>query len=391
MALRVQGSSSFVDRQSQLRAIGKKELKLWEAALEKFSRSKTAHALREPRANYSDYRHFRMETISEWDTAVEERVQVQAASMKLVHALCARYFSRTSQILEIGSNLLDENGLSYLAFLLPQQLQQNLSYSDYIPSVVEEEAPKTRRPFHCVDLRSPDPSLFESQDGLIAINVADVISRHELGQFASGAHQLLRSGGHCLILADRPIDLIPLLAKFSQAESCVFPYIEESPFDQKFRVIQGVKVTPVEKVEQELSSLGVKYTNFFNKLAALTAAQRQCFLRKSFFKGLSLCNFLDLLTANSATTLQSIESYRQDVTAAFETHHFETLFANLIEVSVTIPHPDLGFQHNEGKSYNRLIYHQRHGGLLHREFSFDLPSNQLEVRTAFHVMIFKKN
>ena len=81
-------------------------------------------------------------------------------------------------ILELGSNILNKNGNSYLASLLEEKYLKKLTYSDYSPEIVQPECIKTIRKYIQVDARNLSNDLPEcSYSNIVGINVIDTISR----------------------------------------------------------------------------------------------------------------------------------------------------------------------------------------------------------------------
>ncbi len=375
----------YLKRQRTLIGFGKNELLDWESSYQSFIRLKRAKNLGKPNVNYSDFTNLEREQGAQWDTGEEFRAPLEKGAANLIKQIVLG-----SNILEIGSNVLDNKGLSYLARLLPKDLLKNLTYSDYIPSGVKRERCKTQRTYKCIDIRNPAKNLFYSHDCLVAINVADVLSRHDLPAMANGAHQLLKNGGLAIILADRPIMTIPLFSKFSHADDFVFPWIDEASFYAKSKILKGVKVIPTAKVRKIFASRGKEYASFFDRLMQLTPAQRQFFLHTSFFVSNSLCQFLQLTTENQVESYETTASYQKDVTSAFKSHRFIKLFAGYREGTTVIDHPDPSYTRTNGMPYNTLDYDPRTGGPLLYHTIQGIALQKLQLTATFHVMIFKK-
>lgn len=382
-----------LQRQAEITAIGTQELKKWEAFLAIFKKSNVEKELGKPNVNYSDFSNKVHEDGKQWNTAEEYRSSIQEGSKQVLKNIVEKHIPQNSKILEIGSNALDKNGNSYLARLLPQERLKNSTYSDYISSVVSQEAPKTKRTYKWIDIRNPEQTLSNSQDCLIAINVADVISRHDFPRFAMGAYQLLKDEGHMVILADRPIEPTPLFAKFSKEAEFAFPWIEKfNALNTNASLLKGVKVIPIDAIRQIFDSLGEEYKPFFDELMSLKPPQRHHFLKQSFFAGLDICQFLQLLTENhpQCQSYDRTESYQNDVTATFKSHKFEVLFSGYMEGSKIVNHTDLSYKNTGGNRYNKLNYDPRHGGPLTCENIEGIKPRELQVTANFHVMIFKK-
>ena len=93
-------------------------------------------------------------------------------------------------------------------------------------------------------------------------------------------------------------------------------------------------------IRKILDSWGEEYKSFFDPLLSLTPAQRQYFLRRSFFEHLHLCQFLQLVTENHCESQAAAESYQEDVKSAFESENFETLSAGYMAGSEVVHHSD---------------------------------------------------
>ena len=217
----------YLRRQLELMAIGGRELQHWKQSYASFMNLKIANQLGQPNVNYSDYLNKQYENGKKWDTAENYRLSVRPGAIKLIHEIVAKHIIEGSQILEIGSNKLDDQGFSVLGRLLPEKHLENLTYSDYIHSTVQEEAKKvkkTKSAYKLLDLRNPDEASHNSQDCLMALNVVDVISRKHLRKITAGASKLLKNQGRVILLADRPLEMAPQFAELSRSEDFVFPW-----------------------------------------------------------------------------------------------------------------------------------------------------------------------
>lgn len=369
-------------RQSELNTLGK-ELYQWEALYQSFPFSK------EPEL-YSDVSNKKYERGEDrWNTAKEQRQPVQEAAKNVIQELGFRYIKSGSKILEIGSNVLDNKGLSVLGRLLPITHLNYLTYSDYIPLVVKSEFKKSHK-YKLLDIRNPSPSFLNSQDVLMAMNVLDVLAHHDLAKTAAGTHQILKKEGLAIILADRPIAITALNDKFSDASDFAFPWTEDVSLDQNATLLKGLNVISVDALRKIIHELGDEYKAFIEKIITLTPTQRHCFLENAFFKGFKLCEFLQLATENHCQQHERTLSYQNDVTAAFESHHFETLFSGYLKGQEVVNHNDPTYRKSHGQCYNTLSYDLRNGGPLVATRTRRLPEGEMLVTATFHVMVFKK-
>ena len=382
----------YLKRKVDVNLIGKRELQAWKESFDSFKNSKVAKDLGKINLNYSDWSNKQHEDGQRWDTAEEFRAPVRSAAAKVINDIFSKHIALPSKILEIGSNELDSRGCSCIARLLPKDYLDDLTYSDYIPAVVKREiskASKIKRNYIHLDLRQPNPEFFDSQNCLVAINVADVISRHDLSKIAKGAYQLLKKEGKFVILADRPIESTPLFGKFGGTDF-VFPWTEDVSGNAAATLIKGAKVTSKDTIRQILNAWGEEYKLFFDQLFSLTHSQRQEFLKQSFFQGLQLCQFLQMLTENHCQSYETCKSYQNDVTLAFESNQFETVFSGYMEGSDLIDHPDPTYSKTEGLPYNKMSYDLRNGGPVKGKMIRGIERGKVQTEAIFHVMIFKK-
>ncbi len=370
----------------------KNELEKWEDLFQTFTSSDQFSELGQSGLDYTDFWNRSFESGERsWDTGDAQRKPLHAASVKVIKFIASSYIPKGSKILELGSNILDHQGLSYLARLLPSDHLPNLSYSDYLRPVVDRESLKTTRSYRHLDIRNPAQDLFESQNCIVAINVADVLSRRDLVQMARGCNQLLKSGGCALIMADRLIDPIPLFAKFSQSEDFIFPWVEATTNGSgQVRHLKGAKKATVAKLRGLIQSLDNEYRTFFEKLFKLTPPQRHYYLWKSFFAGHFLSTFLNMILLNErCDCYPTFESYENDVITAFQSQKFTVQLRGISKASHTVVHPDPDYQNSSGIPYNSLTLELKEGKFQTSKVS-GIPTGKLKTTASFHTLIFKK-
>ncbi|QLH37134.1 MAG: hypothetical protein HWD61_14150 [Parachlamydiaceae bacterium] len=114
-----------------LRSKVKSELKTWEALLLKFI-NKTPETNDARARSYNCLRN-------------DLFLLTRPAENQLVTNLFNQYIPK-GPLLELGSNLLNEKGESYLASLLPEEYRSDLIYSDCFKEIVEAEKEKPKIP-----------------------------------------------------------------------------------------------------------------------------------------------------------------------------------------------------------------------------------------------------
>lgn len=364
-------------------------LERWKTHLSTFTNDKKVKDLAFVDKKYSDFENDRFETGKhKWGTAEEHRGLVVSSAANLVTDIFSKHVIKRSKILEIGSNELNSQGLSHLARLLPNDYRINLAYSDYVQKVVDAEVRNTSKRYRCVDIRNPPLDLFESQDCLAAINVADVIGYDDLSKMAAGASKLVKSKGTVIFLADRPLESYALYDRFSKPDQFVFPWTVSSlGVDDLDR---GVKVIAVDALRRIIGQWGEEYRAFFEKMIALTPLQRRYFFVNAFFSKTKLCEFLQYLTDDICASYDRVALYEESVTSAFESHGFTTVQSGYLEKSTFVNSNDLFYQTASGMPHNTITYDPRTGGVCVCTVTAGVPRGKTKVNAAFHALVFKK-
>lgn len=339
----------------------KNTLPLWEGSLSKFKKSR----LQQKEATALD-------TACDYAAIRQESKIVEPAAALLIKELFAKYIPQ-GPILELGSNLLDENGNSYLARLLPQEYLSRLTYSDCSEDVVASQKLKTNRKYLALDAAQLN---LASKTNIAAINVFDILQRNQFAQAAAGIYQGLGKNGRIAILSDMPFDQFASFNKHSTRDNFLFPTISGNDL--------AIKIVRKDVLINRSRPFGPEFTNFVQSVMELPQDQRTLFLCGLFFYDQSLSEILESICSKSdLQTIDHKNSYLADLKEAFEAHGgFEIVVNDFIEKEALIP--------RTSGTKNTFSSDLRDGGLLSEGFNPKLKQNIMAVRTVFHVMIAKK-
>lgn len=303
---------------------------------------------------------------------------IEPAATKVVADIFARHTAKGST-LELGSNLLDENGNSYLARLLPKEHTSHLIYSDYLPNVAKNESKKTKRPYLCLDATRLHETLpAASKTNVVALNVIDTISRKRLENVVKGIHHVLKENGTMIILCDLPFDQNPLIEKFSTADNFVFPYVDGNDL--------GIKIISKQAVMLAARPFGEPFFQFIESLTTLPKKTRSKILFLDFAHRLQLCNILErICNPAEVQRIDHKQSYIEDLAKAITAHGgFEIIengyFKDQEIVQGYLNHPDINVV---GRDL-RVPKFSYHG------FNRNVPKNHVEFQSVFHAVVAKK-
>lgn len=356
------------------------ELPLWQSVLEQHLRSEQVQIFASPTESYhtSETKH---ETLQISSAYHDNRQQFQ---ILLPAAQCAIEQIFTSHvpvepILELGSNVLNDKGESYLAELLPQAYQAQLTYSDYVPAIVQNEAKKTTRRYLQIDAKNLKGVPASSLANIVAINVIDTIERLDLPKVIEGAFHALKPGGKMVILADRPFHQRPLLSKYSHGDNVVFPFHDRGQL--------GVKVITTEALKRQAAKQSQPFARFIDQLTQLPANLRTDFLFTSFAKQLDLWKVLGAICPNEeCLTIDHQESFLGDLTQAVSQYPgFQQVTSQYVEALVEVPGTL-----RSSVPINSLFADLRSIGLVQGTHSPQVRKDHIRLGTVFHAMILQK-
>lgn len=303
------------------------------------------------------------------------------ASIELTEEIFDQYALK-GPILELGSNLLNEKGESYLAQLLPAEHQKALSYSDYLPEVVKNESAKTKRSYLCLNATKLRKTLLPaSQTNIVALNVIDTISRDKLARVVKGLHHSLKEGGRIVILSDLPFDQDPIFEKFSTEDNLVLPYIDGDDL--------GIKMIPQKVLLQRAQPFGEPFVQFLQRVMRLRKEQRARFMFWAFKLnleiGVRLHDVLEkICKPEDFQRIDHKQSYIDDLTEAFTSDGRFEILTNAYKTSQKIINASMNNGHNVLASDLRVAK------FIYPGHSPCLGKNEVLLKSVFHVMIAKK-
>jgi len=304
---------------------------------------------------------------------------IEPAATKVVTDVFTRYAARGST-LELGSNILNENGDSYFARLVSKKNLRDLSYSDYLPNVVKKESRKTQRSYRCLDATKLYETLpAASQTNVVALNVIDTISRDKLDSVVKGIHHVLRESGNMIILCDLPFDQTPLVDKFSTENNLVFPYLDGTNL--------GIKIIPRQALMRGAQSFGKPFVQFIESLMKLTQKKRGEVLFAAFGHRLQLCTILErVCSPEEVQRIDHKQSYIEDLTKAVTSHggfgivatgYFED--REIVQGGLSRP------------GINIVASDLRVPQFIYDGFDRNLPNNQVLIKSVFHAIVARKS
>ena len=304
---------------------------------------------------------------------------VEPAAAKVVTGVFTRYAAK-GPTLELGSNILNESGDSYFARLVPKKNLRDLSYSDYLPGIVEKESKKTNRPYICLDATRLHETLpAASKTNVVALNVIDTISRDKLDDVFKGVHHVLKENGNMIILCDLPFEQTPLIDKFSTDDNLVFPYLDGTNL--------GIKTIPRQALMSGAQLFGQPFIDFIDSLMELPQKKRNEVLFVTFAQGLQLCNILErICSPEEVRCIDHKQSYIEDLTNVIRSHGgFEIVANEYLEDHVIVQ----GRLNHPGA--NVVGSDLRMAQFIYDGYDHNLRENQVLVKSVFHAVVLKKS
>lgn len=359
----------------RLSNIIKNNIAAWENLLDQFKQKKSLSK------SISTKKDTSLKSSKSYQSGREHFSHVEPAAAKVILDVFTRYIPKGS-VLELGSNILNENGESYLARLLPKDYLSDLKYSDYSMEIVKRERKKTRRYYLYLDatrLREVLPAA--SETNIVAINVMDTILRSKLNDVANETHSVLRDNGNLVILCDQPFEKTPLISKFSTEDNLLFPYIDGNNL--------GLQIVSKEILMRHIQSFGQPFIQFIHSLMELPQMQRANFLYSMFAicRKLKLCDVLEnICKPEDYQRIDHKQSYIKDLTEAFTSHGgFEIVMNDYVEGHV-LASGSIQADRNINVIGADLRIPQR----VYGSFNPNLKKNEFLIKSVFHVMIVRK-
>lgn len=305
---------------------------------------------------------------------------VEPAAVKLIEELFVQHIQDKS-ILELGSNILDSSGDSYLARLLPHDYLPKLKYSDCNPEIVHHYMKgKTGKEYLQLDATCLSKTLAAaSESNIVAINVFDTIARNKLDDVVKETHTVLRNGGKLVVLCDMPFNQSPLFEKYSTKDNFVMPYREGNNL--------GVTIVSKKALIQNAQKLDQPFVQFIQKLVEMPPSETTEFLFLILKHKLSLIKILEsICEPKDYVRIDHKQSYIDDLTDAFKSHGgFDIQLNDYKESEVytwgTVKkHPHINVVGSDLRMPEDI-----YGGI-----NPTLEENKLLIKTVFHVLIAKK-
>lgn len=356
------------------------ELPSWHNALDEYLRNDQVQIFSSTTESYlaseTKYQHLKISNAYH-DNRQEFHILLPAAQCA-IEQIFTKYVP-VEPILELGSNVLNEKGESYLAELLPRPYQTQLTYSDYLPAIVQSEAKKTSRRYMQIDAKNLQSVAPNSLANIVAVNVIDTIERTDLCKVVEGAFHALKPGGKMVILADRPFHQLPLLSKYSHGDNVVVPFHDRGQL--------GVKVITTSTLKRHAAKQSQPFARFVDQLIQLPVNMRTDFLFTTFVKRLDLWQVLgEICPKEECLTIDHKESFLNDITTAFSQHPgFQQVASQYVEAVVEVP----------GNLQSRVpinsIFADLQGtGVIKGTFSSQVHKDHIRIGTVFHAMIVQK-
>ena len=232
-----------------------------------------------------------------------------------------------ASVLELGSNKVDAQGESFLSNLLPDRYKCDLTLSDHYAYIVDQERGKSTRTYLQVNAKKIGETIASgSKDVIVSLNVMDVINRKKIVKVAQSSFEVLKNGGHLIILNEKQVCPHILLEKYSSADSLAMFWLDYSEDNNGYAI--GIKYAPNHLVKERIrnSVLPEEYSGFLDRFFALNPLQMQEFLTNCYRKHFQIFDFLDLFFPPEHTSYVEEEaSYFQDMKEALNAAGFRVL------------------------------------------------------------------
>lgn len=250
-------------------------------------------------------------------------------------------FSPEATLLELGSDHI-EGGHSYLSSLMPPHLQENVTFSDFLPNVVAKESKKTSRPYLRINAKKITNSVApNSLEGILSLSTMDVLERKKIQKVAKSAFCALKNEGYFIIFNDRMIYPLSLLEKHTTPETFATFWFELNSNDDY--CLKGIKYVSRELIQEKYKKLSEHLLSsqrlFFDTFFSLDLPEFVTFLHNMHLESFyDFFNCLDeIFPTEGVTYLDQEETYSLDMQSSLRAEGFRILSVNKIRSGVIVP------------------------------------------------------
>ncbi len=339
------------------------------------SSSQIASDLGNWQESFSQFTASRGNRSHSYTTARDNLRVVQPAASALMQELFTKHITQ-EPVLELGSHLLNEQGQSYLAELVPDA---SIIYSDYNNKIVTSESKKTIGQYIQLDATTLAGVKDSALTQVVALNVFDTLERNRLPDAASALYRTLKPGGKALILADLPFEQKPFLQKHAQEGKILIPYMDKG--------VIGAKIVAKETLLAASELYGEAFYRFVLKITNLPPEEAANFLFLLFQRLNSLPKVLgSICSKESYEVVDHRESYLADLTAAITSQKGLTIVENGYQQKTIRLHETL----ETDEPINYLSSDVRHLGVVLGRHLSQIPQGFTEYSTTAHVVVIQK-
>lgn len=198
------------------------------------------------------------------------------AHREIVQAVSLKYIQQKCKLLEVGTGALDERNLSYLASLLPPDMQPNITYSDVNPNFKATVRHRSV-PYETAGVVNLSQKLGEgSYDHILSCCVLDTLSEADTITGCVEAYKTLKPGGKLFLFSDLMPFQNTLFSHCNAENTIIFPLVGPD------LVCHGVQLLDKTYLNQWLASqaaekVPIEARKFFQALCQQTPLVRELF------------------------------------------------------------------------------------------------------------------